>query len=1143
MHLIDGRLLLSPSDLVAHLACAHLTQLELAVSRGELTRPPRVDPELDMLARKGQEHEEAHLERLRAERGEAVEIGDHGETLDGLRRAEAETVAAMRAGAAVIYQATFFDGRWRGRADYLLRVDVPSQLGPWSYEVADAKLARSVKVAALIQMCEYSHQVHRLQGRAPELMHVILGTGVQETHRVADYDAYFRAARTRYQAVVDAPPQATYPDPVDHCRICAWAQHCDRRRRDDDHLCLVAGMRLDQTRRLHDRGITTVMELAEAAPEPVAGIGDASLERLRRQAALQVEERISGVPLCELLDCEQSGLGLAALPQPSDGDLFFDMEGDPFVEDGGLEYLFGITELVGGAPRFRPVWGHDPAAEKAAFEAVVDLIIERLEADPAMHVYHYAQYEPAALKKLMGRHATREEEVDRLLRAGVFVDLYQVVRQGVRVSRESYSLKSLEVFFMAPRTEDIADAVGSIVAYERWRETGDNAELDSIAAYNQRDCESTWRLRDWLEARRDQWAVEHGGALPRPQPESGAPSEALLQAIGETEELADALTADIPLDAGERTADQSARWLLAQLLDWHRREDKSAWWTFFERLHRTDDELVDDAESIGNVVHVGAVGEDGRSVIHRYSFDGTQEHKLDVGDTPCDPRTGRPAGTVHVLHNDAGIVELRRGPNLAEVAHPRSLIPSGPIPTTPLRDALRRLARAVIAEGTDAPVGHRAALDLLLRRPPRVGQGQPDASLLSASEDPSDGAVRVVSALDGSCLAIQGPPGSGKTHTGARIVLDQVQRRRRVGVTATTHRAIGELLDQACALAAKQGIELRVLQKCSEDERCPAPAVRRAASNADVEDALHAGEVDVVAGTPWLFAHAPLTGLLDVLVVDEAGQMSLANAVAVAAAARNLVLLGDPQQLAQPGKGIHPPGAAVSSLEHLLDSGRDTIPEDRGVFLATSRRMHPDVCAFISTAFYEGRLRSHPGCARQRIDGDGELAGTGLRLAAVAHSGNRTWSPEEVRVVRRLVDALLETTWTDAHGVSHPVGLDDVLVVAPYNLHVRRLRDGLPAGARVGTVDRFQGQQAAATVYAMATSSAEDVPRNLEFVFSRNRLNVAVSRARALSVIVCSPLLLQAGCRTPEQLRLVSALCRFAEMASLVHLGAAAPSC
>ncbi|MBJ7608150.1 MAG: TM0106 family RecB-like putative nuclease [Candidatus Dormibacteraeota bacterium] len=1132
MHTVDGRLLLSPTDLVGFLACDHLTQRELAAAREGTRRPERVDPELELLARKGQAHETTQLQLLASEHG-YVEITDHRESLDGLALAETETLAAMRSGASVIYQAAFFDGRWRGRADFLLRVDTPSHLGPWSYEVADAKLARRVRPAALLQMCEYSHQLSRLQGLAPESMHVILGTGLQETHRVADYDAYFRTARARLEAVVDGLPQDTYPTPVDHCDKCSWLDQCKLKRRQDDHLCLVAGMRRDQTRRLVDAGISTVAALAVAPLDSPTRIGEAAWERLRRQAALQVEQRTTSRPVYELIDCTAAGLGLAALPEPSPGDLFFDMEGDPFAGDGGLEYLFGISEIDAGAACFTPFWGHDRAGEKVAFEALIDFIIERLDRNPTIHVYHYAQYEPVALKKLMSRHATREDQVDRLLRAGVLVDLYQVVRQGIRVSCESYGLKSLEVFFMPARTEGIADGAGSIVAYERWRDTRDPAELDNIAVYNERDCESTWRLRGWLEERREELARNRGAVLPRPEPRDGSPSVEVVQEGAETQELIAQLTEGLAADPTTHTPEEAARWLLAQQLGWHRREDKSGFWAYFERQTKTDDELMDDAESIGNIRHLGEVRTEKKSSIHRYAFDGTQEYKLGVGSKPHDPRTGKACGGLVAIDADTGELELSRSRTLADLDHPQSLIPGPPIPTRAMREALRRLASSLIGGGVDGPGGFRAARDLLLRRAPRVAGSPYGAALVGAGEDPAHAAVRLVGSLDHSYLAVQGPPGAGKTYSGASIVVDQVRRGRRVGICATSHRAIGELLGAVCAAAQERNTDIRILQKCEEGEGCSAAPVQHVRDNKNIDAALIAGEVDVVAGTQWLFARTEIAGQLDVLVIDEAGQMSLANALAVAGAATNLVLLGDPQQLAQPSQGIHPPGAGLSSLEHVLN-GQETIPADRGVFLATTRRMHPDVCRFISEAFYDGRLGSHPDCVRQRIEGGDPIGGAGLRLAPVDHVGNRTWSPEEIAVVRPLVDTALQGSWTDVSSVTRPVGVDDILIVAPYNIHVRRLREGLPAGVRVGTVDKFQGQQAALTIYAMATSSAEDVPRNLEFLLNSNRLNVAVSRARALAVIVCSPQLLHAGCRTPEQLRLVSALCRFAEMATLV---------
>ncbi len=1138
MNRLDGRVVLSPTDLVGALVCEHLTQLELAATRGELVRPQRADPELDLLARRGEAHEASQLALLRAGGAMIVEIGDHEESREGLLAAEAETLAAMRAGADVVYQAAFFDGTWRGRADFLLRVPAPSRLGDWSYEVADAKLARSVRVSALLQMCEYSLHVERLQGTAPERIHVLLGSGVRETHRLADCAAYHRAARRRLEETVLGIPVVTYPDPVEHCDECRWRDRCMARRRADDHLSLVAGMGRDQTRRMVAAGITTVAALAVAPERPRPDMGAAPWSRLRQQARLQMEERSTGTPRHELLDMPLPGIGLASLPPPSAGDLFFDIEGDPFVLDGGLEYLFGVVEIAGDGTLFHPFWAHDRAQEKVAFEGLVDFLIERLDRDPAMHVYHYATYEPVALKKLMGRHATREEEVDRLLRGGVLIDLYQAVRQGVRVSRESYSLKSLEVFYMAKRQEAIADAGSSIVAYEKWLETPDQRILDDIADYNERDCVSTRLLRDWLEELRDELAVRGGTGIARPPEREGMPSEALSLAMSATRDLAASLTAGLAEDREAWTGEERARWLLAQLLDWHRREDKSEWWEFFGRCAMSDEELLDDADAVGGLTHAGALRPMDRGTVHGYSFDPSQEYRLDVGEAPCDPRTGKPAGEVVAIDRDRGWIELKRGRAHEARGQPSSLIPPPPIDTRGKRAALQRLATWVAANAMVGEGPYSASRDLLIGDAPRLHRGSPAGALLGAGEDPVAGTCRLVADLDGSCLAVQGPPGCGKTYTGAQVVVDLVARGRKVGVSAFTHRAIGHLLEEVTRVAAARGQAVRILQKCREGEDPTVAGVRPAVSAQAAASALQAGDADVVAGTSWFFAAEALDGLLDAAVIDEAGQMSLADACVVGSAARNLVLLGDPQQLAQPARGIHPPGAEASALEHVL-RGLDTIPPDRGVFLPTTRRMHPLVCGFVSAAFYDRRLLAVPACSEHRLEAKDGLPLMGLRHVPTPHAGNRTWSPEEVAEVSRLVSSLVGASWSDAGGTPRPLTLDDVLVVAPYNAQVQRLREALPGGARAGTVDKFQGQQAPVTVYSMATSSMEDLPRNLEFLYSRNRLNVAVSRAQALAVVVCAPALLCARCRTPEQLRLVNSLCSYVEWAE--STGPAAP--
>ena len=1151
MQFLEGRLIVSPTDLTGFLECEHLTQMELAAARGEVERPAREDPELEVLARRGLEHETQHLDGLRAGAARIVEFAFPDGTLASLEEAHARTVAAMREGVDVIYQATFFDGRWRCHADFLLRVDRPSALGPYSYEVADAKLARKAKAAAVLQCCVYADQLAAVQGVEPEHIRLILGDRTEEMLRYKDYTAYYRSVKRRFEETVFSSPSpsgggqgggvATYPDPVEHCGICRWIDVCDLRRRHDDHLCLVAGMRRDHTRRFQAAGITTVAALgASPVGQPVAGIGDLALERLRQQARLQVTQRQTGHLAYEVLPPLGLRLGFESLPLPSPADLFFDIEGDPFVGEAGLEYLFGILEIVDTAPRYHAFWGHDPDAEKRAFEQVVDFLIERLDRDPDLHVYHYAPYEPNALKLLASSYATREQEVDRLLRGRVLVDLYRVARQSVRVSLESYSLKELEAFYRGRRTTEIVDAAGSLVAYEDWLQSREQRLLDEIARYNEDDCLSTAQLRDWLEARRQEGIAQFGD-IPRPQPEKGEPSEAARDIDERTAAVVDQLLADVPEEEEDRTPEQQARYLLAHSLNWHRREGKSEWWEYYRKCSLTDEQLIEDRESIGGLEFRGEVRQDRQSNIFRYHFDPHQEYKIGVGDQPEDPRREARAGVVVALDPIAGWIELSRGLKV-EIPHPTSLIPASPIPTKEQREALLRLGQWVADHGFGGPGPYQAARDLLCLRPPRVNGLTAGSPLVEAGERAKDVATRLAPALDESYLAIQGPPGSGKTTTGAEIVMKLVRRGKRVGITANSHRVIGHLLDTVIDKARRDGQPVRAIQKADERERCASEEVRCMSSAVEVEDALDADDADVVAGTPWLFARAGMRDRLDVLVVDEAGQMALANVLAIAQAAKNLILLGDPNQLRQPSHGIHPEGVDRSVLDHVIQ-GQATMPSGYGLFLETTFRLHPAICTFVSEVFYDGKLEPDESTARQVLATSNGAGGVGLRFIPVVHSGNRTISPEESDRVDQVFRSLVGLPWTDRDGATRPLRVEDILVVAPYNAQVRRLIETLPTGARVGTVDKFQGQEAPVVIYSMATSSIDDAPRGMDFLFSLNRLNVAASRAQGLVILVCSPELLKARCRTPQQMRLASALCRLVEVASIatVPIGAIYP--
>jgi predicted RecB family nuclease len=1085
---VEGRLVLSPTDLTKHLACAHATTLDLAVVAGAVVAPHVADDALTLIFELGLEHERAYLASLRAEGRSITEIPTAFDA-DGRRRAEQQTLDAMRSGADVVYQGTFFDGSWGGQADFLLRVDRPSRLGPWSYEIADTKLARRLKVPALLQMAVYAERLEHLQGVAPEGLYVVTGDGENRPWRLVDVAAYARHVRGRLRSFTETRP-VTEPVPVTHCGQCRWLDRCAAQWRREDDLSLVAFMRGDHRAALRAHGITTLAGLAACAPDDLPrGIGRASRERLVQQAAEQLRERTSGKPSYLLLP-PVPGTGLLRLPPPDQGDLYLDFEGDPYAEGGeGREYLAGVGDRGDG---FIALWAHDRDAERQLTADLVDLLLARWRAYPDMHVYHYAAYEVSALKRLTARHGVREAELDQLLRGERFVDLYAVVRQGLRISKPSYSIKKLEAFYWHAernKDEDVADAMASVLAYERWLVEREGDTLAQIEAYNRDDVRSTHALQTWLEGRRDELEDERG-APARPQEQKPEPDRPRTEA-----ELTE-------LELVERLAGHP---LLADLVQWHRREARPAWWDYYRLGDLDEDELVDDGTALGPLSAPELVGTDKRSRLWRYTF-APQDTRVRVGKTVHDVDDHEAGGTVVELDALGGTVVVKRQ---AEPKSPRAFGPPGPIDDKVLRES-------VAAAAEDRLAGRPGLAGALLHR------RAPAGTAVRPGETPADAVLRVGTSLDGTVLAVQGPPGSGKTTVGAKLIRALLDAGKTVGVTATSHAVIGHLLG---------AVGRPALHKCDEDQHSGNPAIVRAATNPEVAAALADGSARLVGGTSWMWAREEMASAVDVLVVDEAGQYSLANAVAVARGARSMVLLGDPQQLAQPSRAEHPGGAGASVLEHLLD-GHDTVPPDRGIFLDRSWRMHPAITEFVSDLAYEGRLTSGPGRERQEVRGAGSLSGNGLRVVEVAHAGNAAKSPEEARAVADLWTSLQGAAFVDSDGATRRLGPDDVLVVAPYNNQVAEILALLPAGARAGTVDRFQGQEAPVVLYSMTSSSAADAPRGVDFLYDLHRLNVAVSRAQALAVVVLSPALLDAAVRSPEQLRRVNALCRLVEHAT-----------
>jgi predicted RecB family nuclease len=1129
MQQITGQFRLSASDLVGHLDCHHLTALNAAVARGFLTIPKVWDPVLQTLVERGLAHERAYVETLRQSGESVVEIAGGGFNSSQVD----QTLTAMRSGVDVIVQGALLNGAWSGRADVLRRVERPSALGDWSYEVIDTKLARETKGATVLQLSLYADLVAAMQGCEPEHMSVVTpGSGFEpERYRTSDFGAYYRRARAELQKFLDDSPtlSTTYPEPNSHCELCAWRVPCDQRRRDDDHLCLVAGISKIQMNELRGREVSTLAGLARMPLplqwKPERGSG-ASYERIREQARIQWEGRVAGKPLYETLAIME-GLGLSRLPAPSPGDVFFDLEGDPFIEDGGLEYLFGYSFDDAGM-HYRGDWAVSREEEKQAFESFVDFAMARWKKYPDFHIYHYAPYEPSALKRLMGRYGSREDEIDLMLHGQLFVDLYQVVRQSVRASLESYSIKEMERFVGFDRSTKLSDASRALANIQTALELGDPLAItqelkDTVTGYNRDDCFSAKALRDWLESIRA-GLVGNGTVIDRPLPPDMEISEKLTAWQKRVEELVGRLTADIPADVAERSADQQARWILAHTLDWHRREEKAVWWEYFRLAALSDSDLIDERAALSGLIFMGNVGGTAKAPIHRYRFP-SQETEFRGGEV-LHRTGGEKVGSVEDISLDQRTIDIKKRMDSANL-HPEGVFAHKIIGTKEQAESLMRIGESVAAQGFQRSGGYGAACDLLLRHPPRLG----NEPMYREGESPSETAKRIVLHLKGSVLPIQGPPGTGKTHVGARMIAILVKAGKRVGITANSHTVIRRLLDEIVEAAVEIGVSLKCVQKT--DQGIVTDSIRLAKNNAEVFDALH-DTCQVAAGTAWLWAVPDAHAAVDVLFVDEAAQMSLANVLAVSQAAPSLVLLGDPRQLDQPTQGTHPEGTGISALDYILD-GHLTIGADHGLFLAETWRLHPSICAFTSEVFYESRLTPIPGLELQEIRSSGRIRGSGLRYVPVLHQGNQNSAPEEVEAIEKLLAEILrsETTWIDRRGVECAVTLEDILVIAPYNAQVFDLKDKIPGG-RIGTVDKFQGQEAPIVIYSMTTSTHADAPRGMSFLYSLNRFNVATSRAKCLSILVCSPALFGPECRTPEQMRMANAFCRYLELATVL---------
>ncbi|TFD89130.1 TM0106 family RecB-like putative nuclease [Cryobacterium serini] len=1161
MFLLGESVVTSASDLSAASVCefAFLRRIDAKLGRIDSVPEP-VDAMLERTSRLGDEHEHRVLERYR-QNYSVVEIARPERiSRPDLEAAADNTRLAFAGHADVIFQATFFDPdfgppnrdgpiAFLGFADFIVRRSDETWL------VQDTKLARHARVAALLQLAAYAEQLERIGVESAETVELLLGDGSVSVHQLADIRPVYRKRKQRLVQIITERLGDTafvrWGDPrYTVCGRCATCEVEVHRHRD---LFLVAGMRLTQRARLVSGGICTVAELA-VSNGGIDGMADVTLAALRQQARLQLQAVAGTAPPVDVLNPG----ALAALPEPNPGDIFFDFEGDPlYTEDSGtegattqwgLDYLFGLVDVD---ECFRAFWAHSWRDEKQALVDFLAYVDKRRTEFPGMHVYHYAAYERTHLLSLAARHGVGEEQIDQLLRENVLVDLYPLVRKTMRVGSRSYSIKKLEPLYMGAelRGGEVTNAADSITEYAGARELhahGDRAVaqrmLDSIADYNRYDCVSTLRLRDWLLALARAAGIRFAGTEPEADADTLEPSP-----------VRDALLA-IAATAGHmsRSADQTAAAFAAAAIDYHRREQKSFWWGHYSRLEYPIDEwqdtrdvlIVDRVDVDRDWFREGQQRVDRRHLWLRgrlapgssikpgdqagpyllYDYPGPFANP----DTSAGARTHRAVKVLEVADDGGILVEETLLKDVARYDHrPSALTPAAPPRPLQQKPAIDEWARAIVDAQPTWP--RDPMVDILRRTPPRTRTG--GLAAVAVDGETIDAVLASLRDLDGSYLAIQGPPGTGKTYLGAHVITALVQQYGwKIGVVAQSHAVVENLL----GAIVTAGLDPALVGKAAKTGADPAQAGYTVLpKDGQLLFALdHANSGFVVGGTAWDFsnpARVPRHSL-DLLVVDEAGQFSLASTIAASVGAKNLLLLGDPQQLPQVSQGTHPEPIDQSALGWVA-AGHDVLAATRGYFLAESRRMHPAVAAPVSRLSYGGLLRANP------ITSTRFLAGVtpGLHAVPVEHTGNAISSVEEGDAVVALVRNVLGRPWTDPTECrsEDPLGEADVIVVTPYNAQLALVHAALAAAGyfnvRVGTVDKFQGQEAAVAIVTLAASSADDVPRGLAFLILKNRLNVAISRAKWAAYLVYSPSLTAHLPVTPAGLAELSAFISLVE--------------
>ena len=1108
--------LFSPTMLKSYLSCKYIIFNEINEKRLKLKKI-EISKNDQLRLDKGDEHEEKYFKILKKKFKKVIDIKN-------LKTSKEEkivtTLQAMQEGYEIIYGGYLERDNWRGEFDFLqLNPKVKSKLGNFSYEVIDTKHTAKPKPDHIIQLGMYTYMLEGTQGVLPQKFTIVLKDFVTEHVQINHVNDYFKAHQSNYENFLKTGVDTIKPEKCGFCQVCKWKDECDKIWIAEDHLNQVGGLSRVHIKKLNKLKIKTLTDLAKKdRTKPLKGLRDEISYKLITQAQLQKQYQQTQKPIYEYNPDNIEGFkGFNLLPKPSDEDLYFDIESiEDHVYPGGLEYLFGIYYKEKGKSKFKALWSHTKEQEKKTVIDFFNFTKSHFKKYPNAKIYHYGSYEITALLKLTSFFKIKEIEYDNYLRQNKFVNLLNVNRQGIYISENSYSLKNMEIFYGFKREGDLRKGDVSQEYYSEWIETQNQQLLDDIESYNEQDCRSTYELHQWLLSIKPK---ESGWFNPYLQEE-------------EETELKDwevkMMAYQEKIEKSSLRKDQNKQ-LLADIIGFYYRENKPAWREFFERKTKSDEELMEDPECIGNMVLAGEPTPEKRSMIFQYQYE-DQDFKLRKGKETTIANNqiyeqSDYAGKIVDIDYVKKEIFLKRGNTRGKLPPILSVGPKKPQDSDNLILNIYRFIDSLLNKEKK----YKALNDFLSKKIPDI-KGIKSGNQIIKSSNFIEEIPKIISNLQDSYIYIQGPPGTGKTYHASNAILELLKQNKKIAITGLSHKVIHNLLERLESLALENNFKFEGFKKGNfedEDTVYTGSFIQTFEKDPPFMEALNKKNVgQVFAGTKFHFAKYYYEESIDYLFIDEAGQMSIADLISLGIIAKNIVLIGDQNQLGQPIKGTHPNNSGLSILDYLL-SGKDTISNDRGIFLDTSYRLHPDINSFISSNFYEDRLLCDSQTKDRSIDfgKKSTIQGSGIHYLEMNHRNNAQTSVEEFEVVRNLMKELIGLTYHD-NGYKRKLTIDDILVISPFNTQVNFLIAELEKEnfkkPRVGTIDKFQGQEAPISIISMTTSDIELLPRNREFFFNRNRLNVAISRAKVASIILFNPNLLNSTPRSIEQIKLMN---------------------